>query len=131
MEDDLKIIKVEYLSNHWSDLLQILNLCRGDQTKIKYLFKWRGPQIEDNLKIIKVEYLSKRWSDLPQILYISSWDQKKIKMLEMNTTYNGRRPQKMKSWISQQPLTRSSSNFKFMQRGPNVNKTFLEMKTTS
>ena len=26
MEDDLKILKVEYLSNHWSDLPQILNL---------------------------------------------------------------------------------------------------------
>ena len=35
MEDDLKISKVEYLSNHWSDLPQILNLSSGDQTKIK------------------------------------------------------------------------------------------------
>ena len=25
MEDDLKVLKVEYLSNHWSDLPQILN----------------------------------------------------------------------------------------------------------
>ena len=33
MEDDLKILKVEYLSNHWSDLPQILNLSSGDQTK--------------------------------------------------------------------------------------------------
>ena len=24
MEDDLKILKVDYLSNHWSDLSQIL-----------------------------------------------------------------------------------------------------------
>ena len=30
MEDDLKILKVEYLSNHWSDLPQILNLSSGD-----------------------------------------------------------------------------------------------------
>ena len=35
MEDDLKILKVEYLSNHWSDLPQIFNLSLGDQTKIK------------------------------------------------------------------------------------------------
>ena len=57
MEDDLKLWKVEYLSNHWSDFLQILNhvtfeilggitrktqrksqilnLSIGDQTKIK------------------------------------------------------------------------------------------------
>ena len=35
MEDDPKILKVEYLSNQWSDLPQILNLSSGDQTKIK------------------------------------------------------------------------------------------------
>ena len=35
MEEDLKILKVEYLSNHWSDFPQISNLSLGDQTKIK------------------------------------------------------------------------------------------------
>jgi spore cortex formation protein SpoVR/YcgB (stage V sporulation) len=35
MEDDLKILKVEYLRNRWLDLRHILNLCSGDQTKIK------------------------------------------------------------------------------------------------
>ena len=35
MEDNLKILKVEYLSNRWSDFSQILNLSWGDQTKIK------------------------------------------------------------------------------------------------
>ena len=34
MEDDLKILKVEYLSNQPSDPPQILNLSLGDQTKI-------------------------------------------------------------------------------------------------
>ena len=34
MEDDLKILKIEYLSNFWSDLPQIWNLNLGDQTKI-------------------------------------------------------------------------------------------------
>ena len=33
MEDDLKILKVEYLSNHRWDLPQILNLGSGDQMK--------------------------------------------------------------------------------------------------
>ena len=37
MEEDLKILKVEYLRNHWPDLPQILNLSSGDQTKIKML----------------------------------------------------------------------------------------------
>ena len=35
MEDDLKILKVEYLSNHSSDPPQILNLSLGDQTEEK------------------------------------------------------------------------------------------------
>ena len=36
MEDDLNILKVEYLSNHWSDFPQILRLSLEDQNKIKY-----------------------------------------------------------------------------------------------
>ena len=39
MKDNLKMYKVEYLSNHWLDLPQILNLSSGDQTKIKNV--WR------------------------------------------------------------------------------------------
>ena len=35
IEDELKILKVEYLSNYWSDFPQILKLSSGDQTKIK------------------------------------------------------------------------------------------------
>ncbi len=44
MEEDLEISKIEYLSNHWSDLPQILNLSSGDQTKIKNAWN------EDNLQ---------------------------------------------------------------------------------
>ena len=48
MEDDLKIFKVEYLSNHYSNPPQNLNLSLGDQTKIKILernttLNGRGP----------------------------------------------------------------------------------------
>ena len=50
-------------------------------------------------------------------------------MLEMKTTSNGRRPQNIKSWISQQPLIGSFSNLKLTLRGPNQNKKILEMKT--
>ena len=35
MEDDLKIRKVEYLSNDWSYFPQILNLSSWDEAKIK------------------------------------------------------------------------------------------------
>ena len=52
MEEDLKISKVEYLSNHWSDFPQILNISSGEQTHIKNAWN------EDNLKILKVEYFS-------------------------------------------------------------------------
>jgi hypothetical protein len=47
MEDDLKILKVEYLINHWSDLPQILNLSWDDQTW--KLLKWGWHPMEDNL----------------------------------------------------------------------------------
>jgi hypothetical protein len=33
MEDDLKILKVEYLSNHWSDLIQILTYANRTKPK--------------------------------------------------------------------------------------------------
>ena len=79
MEEDLKIFKVEYLSNHWSDFPQILNISSGDQTKIK------NPQMEDNLKILKVEYLS-YWLDLSPILNLSIGIWFKI------TCLKGRRP---------------------------------------
>ena len=44
MEEDFKILKVKYLSNHWSEFPQILNLSLGDQTKI-----WNALN-EDNLQ---------------------------------------------------------------------------------
>ena len=78
MEDNLKKLKVEYLSNHWSDLPKILKLCLGNWTKIRCL-KRRRPPMEEDLKILKVEYLSNHWSDFPQILNLSSEDQDKIK----------------------------------------------------
>ena len=61
MEDNPKILKVEYLSNHCSYLPQILTSCSGDQTKIKKYLNWRRPPMEDDLKIFKVEYLSNHW----------------------------------------------------------------------
>ena len=55
MEEDLKIFKVDYLSNHWTDFTQILNLSLGDQTKSKMLepkttTHGRGPPMEEDLK---------------------------------------------------------------------------------
>ena len=44
MKDDLNILKVEYLINHWSDLPQIWNISSEEQTKIKNVWN------EDNLQ---------------------------------------------------------------------------------
>ena len=54
MEEDLKILKVEYLSNHLLNHTQVLNLYLTILYKSR---KWRGPQMEDDLKILQVEYL--------------------------------------------------------------------------
>jgi hypothetical protein len=59
MEDDLKLFKVEYLSNRLLDHAQILNLSLECQTILYKSFKWRWLPMEDNLKILKMEYLSK------------------------------------------------------------------------
>ena len=37
MEEDLKILKVKYLSNHWLDFPQILDLSLGTKPKLKML----------------------------------------------------------------------------------------------
>ena len=57
MENNLKILKVEYLSNLLLDHTQILNLSLDDQTILLKSSKWRRTQMEDDLKILKVEYL--------------------------------------------------------------------------
>ena len=87
MEDDLKMLKLEYLSNHLLDPTQmlnlsldynfclpilemkttsngrlptqILNLSLDDQIILYKFFKWRRPPIEDDLKILKFECFSK------------------------------------------------------------------------
>ena len=50
MEDDLQMKIKEYLSNYWSDRLQILNLDLGDQAKCYRNLIWRRISMEDNLK---------------------------------------------------------------------------------
>ena len=71
MKDNIKISKVEYLSNHLLDPIQILNLDLGNQSKVFKYFKWRRPLMEDDLKILKVEYLRNHLLDPTQILDLS------------------------------------------------------------
>ena len=86
MDDDLKILKGEYLSNNWSGLLQISNLSLEDKTKINFVLEFEikttsdRPPMDDDLKILKVEYLSHHWSDLPHFsnqnyIWLEIWNE--------------------------------------------------------
>ena len=81
-----KIAEFEYLSSHWSDLPQILNLGLYDQAKLSSCSNISN---EDDLnckmtsngrlpKITKFEYLSNHWSDLPQTLNLDLYHQAKL-----------------------------------------------------
>jgi hypothetical protein len=94
-------IKVEYLSNHWSDLFQNLNLYLGDQSKEFKYSKCRRPPMEDNLPW-KTTFRGRR----PPMEDNLQW----------KTTPQGRQPQNIESGISQQPLTESYSNSKLKLR---------------
>ena len=61
MEDDLNILKVEHLNNHWSDFPQILKLSLEDQTKIKNASNEDDIQLSNGRRpqILKMEYLIK------------------------------------------------------------------------
>ena len=79
MEDDLKILKVEYLSYHLLDLPHILNLRLMDQPKFKIdvnednlYIKWRQSTMEDDLKIAKGEYLHNHCMD--HDLWVPRWN---------------------------------------------------------
>jgi hypothetical protein len=60
--------------------------------------------MEDDLRILKVEYLSNRLLDHTQILNLSLDDSDYSYFLKMKTTSNRRRPQIIKSGITQQAL---------------------------
>ena len=77
MKDNFKILKLEYLSNHRSDLTQIQVKIKN-QTKIENYLQWRRPPIEDDLEVLDVEYLSNHWSYLTQIWNLRLGDQTKI-----------------------------------------------------
>ena len=71
MEEDLKVLNVEYLSNCLLDPTHISKFSLECQTILYKSFKWRCFQMEDNLKILKLEYLSNCFLDHNQILNLS------------------------------------------------------------
>ena len=138
MEDNLKILKVEYLSNHLLDHSQILNLRLDDQIlflsnfKIKSTFNGGWPQKVKSE--ISQQPIIGSYSNLIRNL---RWPDHIFRNLFlMKTTSNGRRHQNIKSGISQQPLIGLYSNFKLKLRWLNhistnpSNEDDLEWKTT-
>ena len=96
MEDDLKIWKGDYLSNHWSDLPQIWNLSLYDQIKEYKGVKWRCAQMEGNLQWpqniksgIFQQPLAGSYANLK--LKIMGVNQR-VQKCQMKMTSNGRRP---------------------------------------
>jgi hypothetical protein len=67
MKDDLKILRVEYLSNNLLDQTQNLH----EKIIFYKSFKRRQPQIEDDLQILKVDYPSNHLLDHTHILNLS------------------------------------------------------------
>jgi hypothetical protein len=63
--------------------------------------------MEDNLKILKVEYIVTQQPLIrldPNFKLRLRQPKQSVRILQMKTTYYGRRPQNIKSGISQQPL---------------------------
>ena len=80
------------------------------KTKLYKCFKYK-PQnwnISANTVMIFPKYLKHQLRWLNQIL----------QMLQLKTTFDGRRPQNIKTGISEQPLTRSYKNFKLKHGWP-------------
>ena len=135
MEDELKILKAEYFSNHWLDLPQISNLSSGTKPESRMLLmkttsNWKLPQ---NMKswicqqpLIGCSSNFKLYLRGP-IQDKNAWNEDYLKW---------KIPQNIKIWISQQPLIGSSSNFKLNLRDQTriknaFNEDDLQWKTTS
>ena len=58
------------------------------------------------------------------------WPKRSLQIIQMKTTSQGRRPQNIKSRISQQPLFRSYPNFKLKLMWPKQNLQIIQMKMT-
>ena len=76
MEDDLKILKVEYLIT-----------CKIKLRLPSYVLKWRWLQMEDNLKISIVEYPSNHLLDHTQFLNLSFIQQSNILQVYVTELY--------------------------------------------
>ena len=72
------ILKVEYLSNYWSDLSQILTQGFYDQSIHFKCFKWRWLQMEDDLKWNNTSSIN---GGISQHLLVQSFPSYKLKLI--------------------------------------------------
>ena len=63
-EDDSKVLNVAYLTNHWPDLFKMSNLRLVDKSVLYRGLCRRYPPMEEDLKVLKVEFLSIHHLDL-------------------------------------------------------------------
>jgi hypothetical protein len=124
-EDDLKMIKVEFLSNHWEDHSQIL-------------FKPKGNVLISLNNFLAISDDFRHFSFLPHSAQRKDSSYRKaeecyIFSLDHPTTHPPTHPHPpSREWIvTQWPLVRSSRNFKFRLRQPKRSVRLLQMKTTS
>ena len=96
IEDDLNLLKVEYLNNLFLDHTQILNLSLNVQTIFCQSYKWRLPPMEED--IISQQPLIWSYSTVKIKLI---WPKHILSILEMKTTSNGKQSQNIQGRISQ------------------------------
>ena len=66
MEDDLKILKADYLSSYWLDPTQIQKISLMTELNFTEISIEDDLQWKNDLKILKVEYFSNNFLDLTQ-----------------------------------------------------------------
>ena len=70
MDDYIKLLKVEFLSNHWLDIPQNLNLRSREKTTMKNRFNKDEIQWETTSNM-KFEYQNNHLSDLPKVVNLN------------------------------------------------------------
>ena len=76
MEEDLKILKVEYISNHWTYLHKMFNLSLGDQTEMVEMKTTSNRRRHRNIKNRISQQLNRSSSNFQLKLKGPNWNKK-------------------------------------------------------
>jgi hypothetical protein len=131
LENSLKILIVEYITNHWLDLAQIFILGLYDQTKDYKNIYWRWPpwntsligrQPQNSDCVISQQPLIASFSNFKlKLMWPNQIEEKNKMKMTVHERRNkiGRQPQNIDSGISPQSLIGSCSNVKLELMWPN------------